>query len=411
MSDNKTHALLSPSGADRWMSCVGSVALVKDLPEESNSYSDEGTDYHILAAVCLDEGTNAEEYVGHHLESGALVTEENAAYVQEYVDAVRSYAEGGTLLVEERVPIGHLTGEEGAEGTSDAVILRTDHELVVCDLKFGRGVTVLPEGNRQLMIYALGVLEKHQLVDDFETVQLVISQPRAGGTHEWVCSVIELQAFAEEVKRFASQIMTTLKLAATTPGGRVDLPLTPSEKACRFCKAKAICPALLEAVDAAASVGFDDLENIPVEGMPNRATVIGEAMQKVSLVETWCKAVRAAAETELLAGRAVDGYKLVQGKRGNRKFTDLEAAEKALRRTRLKIEELFDMTLISPTVAEKRIANKFPRIWEEVKGLIAQSEGVPSVAPESDKRPALVVTKPEDGFDNLVEAASADDLL
>lgn len=409
MTETKLHALLSPSSAERWMSCLGSTMLTKDLPEVTNDYSDEGTDYHVLAAVCLDEGTDATEYVGHFLESGAIVTQENAEAVQVYVDAVRAYAEQGTLLVEERVPIGQITGEEGAEGTADAVILRTDHELVVCDLKFGRGVAVSPEQNKQLMLYALGVLEKHQLVDDFNTVRLVISQPRAGGTQEWVCAMVELLAFAEEVKRIGSQIVKTLHLAATTPGGRVDLPLTPSEKACRFCKAKAECPALLAEVERAASVGFDDLEAIPVDTTPSRADVIGKAMTQVPLVELWAKAVRAAAETELLAGRFVTGYKLVQGKKGNRTFSDLEKAEEALRRTRLKVEEIFEMTLITPTVAEKRIAKKFPRIWKDLETLIVQKEGVPSVAPESDKRPALTVSKPEDGFE--VVAESADDLI
>jgi hypothetical protein len=34
-----------------------------------------------------------------------------------------------------------VTGEEGAEGTGDAVILRDD-EIIVIDLKYGRGVEV-----------------------------------------------------------------------------------------------------------------------------------------------------------------------------------------------------------------------------------------------------------------------------
>jgi hypothetical protein len=387
--------------------------MVKDLPEETNQYSEEGTDMHVLAAVTLEAGdeVSALDYVGHFLESGAVVTAEDAGYVQSYVEVVRSYAAHGTMLIEEEVPLTHLTGEEGAVGTSDAVILGTNGELVIIDLKYGRGVQVSPINNKQLLMYASGALHKHELSADFNTIRLVICQPRAGGTSEWVCSLLELEAFELDIKRLASQIMTTLKLAATTPGGRVELPLTPSEKACRFCKAKAICPALSDAVNAAASVGFDDLESIPVDGAPPRSEVIGSAMNKVSMVEAWCKAVRAAAEVELLAGRAVTGYKLVAGRRGARKFSDLEAAEKVLRRTRLKVEELYDMSLISPTTAEKRIAEKFPRIWQEAQALIVQNDGVPSVAPESDKRPAVVVSQPETGFDNLVEAESAVDLI
>ena len=37
----KKHAVLSPSGADRWMTCPGSVALTKDLLDVENEYSIE----------------------------------------------------------------------------------------------------------------------------------------------------------------------------------------------------------------------------------------------------------------------------------------------------------------------------------------------------------------------------------
>ena len=412
MSDGKKHALLSPSSCDRWSTCVGSVALTKDIEDVPNEYAEHGTDLHILAAVTLDEAedVSALDYVGHVLESGAIVTEEDATYVQTYVDAVRAYAAHGTLLVEEELGLTHLTGEPGAIGTSDAIILGTNGELVVIDLKMGQR-PVSPVQNKQLLSYASGALHKHEMSADFNTIRLVIVQPRCGGVSEWVCSLLELEAFELDIKRIATQILTTLQLAATTPGGRVDLPLTPSEKACRFCKANPTCPALRDAVETAASVGFDDLESILVEGVPSRAEVIGSAMDKVAMVEAWTRAVRAAAEVELLAGRSVTGYKLVAGRRGARKFSDLEAAEKVLRSTRLKVELLYDMSLISPTVAEKRIAEKFPRIWEKAQALIEQKDGSPSVAPEADKRPAVVVSQPETGFDNLVEADSAADLI
>jgi hypothetical protein len=54
------------------------------------------------------------------------------------------------VFAELEVPIGQLTGEHGATGTADAVILpgRDGAELVVIDLKTGRGVEVSAERTR-----------------------------------------------------------------------------------------------------------------------------------------------------------------------------------------------------------------------------------------------------------------------
>jgi len=70
---------------------------------------------------------------------------------------------------------------------------------------------------------------------------------------------------------------------------------------------------------------------------------------------------------------------------------------------RLKVEEMYDLTLISPTTAEKltKAGTLGPKQWTKVQTLITQSEGKPSVAPESDKRPALVPSVNADDFSDL----------
>ncbi len=52
-SNMVAHALLSPSSAERWMQCPGSVALSYGAPDSSSEYADEGTAAHELAAMCL----------------------------------------------------------------------------------------------------------------------------------------------------------------------------------------------------------------------------------------------------------------------------------------------------------------------------------------------------------------------
>lgn len=415
----RAHAILSPSGADRWMTCLGSTALCVHLPDTTSSYAEEGTDHHYVAAYCLEEKKDAIECVNREMPSGARLTEENAKFVQQYVDFVRSHKdEHGILLAEEEVPISHLTGEPlpNGKGTADAVILRGDRELFIGDLKFGRGVSVSPERNRQMMIYALGVIEKHQVQDDYDTVRLAISQPRNGGNSDWVISMADLLAFGEEVKATAARIA-----GVDAQGNFVlvqGLPLTPSEKACQFCKAKAQCPALKELIvstmidgfeavveKAAAKVGVpssEDLQRLaeaPAETTP--ADRLGRDMQIADFAELWIKAKRAEVEAELLAGRPVTGWKLVQGKKGNRKWADEEAVEAMMKKFRLKKEEMYDFSIISPTAAEKLLAEQSPKRWEQLKPLYTQAEGGIHVAPASDKREPYIPEKPEDGFEEI----------
>lgn len=174
--------------------------------------------------------------------------------------------------------------------------------------------------------------------------------------------------------------------------------LKPGEKQCKFCKAKASCPALLAHVQDAVGADFDDLDAdvIKTSPMGMGENSLGVALAAVPLIEDWCKAVRAKAESELLAGRKVAGFKLVQGRSGHRKWSDEAAVEKQLRKL-VGAKGAFDMSLISPAQAEKKLkANKIG--WEKLKALISQKAGPPSVAPETDSRPAW---SPADDFQNL----------
>jgi hypothetical protein len=125
-------------------------------------------------------------------------------------------------------------------------------------------------------------------------------------------------------------------------------------------------------------------------------------MDAVDMIEGWCKGVRAEVERRLLAGTFSDGrYKLVEGRAGARAWADEAEAEKLLKSFRLKQDEMYDFTLISPTAAEKVLAATSPKRWAKAQALIRRSDGKPSVAPAADKRPALVRTPVADDFDAL----------
>ena len=204
-----------------------------------------------------------------------------------------------------------------------------------------------------------------------------------------------------------------------------DNYLRPGEKQCKFCPAKATCPKLRDAVTtevwgttAATADDFDNMGAIPdtltaaveqVEGGlgGDIEEWLGAAMSKVGLVEDWCKAIRAEVERRLLAGVDIPGHKLVEGRRGARAWSNAEEVESTLKAMRLKVEQMYDLKLISPTTAEKLAKSGAigPRQWPKLQDMITQSNGKPSVAPASDKRPALIVKPVADDFDAITDDA------
>lgn len=398
------------------MACPGSMVLEVGTPDSSSIYADEGTAAHEVAAMCLNEKRNAVAYVGRVIQVGKRaieVTDDMADHVQTYVDNIRDYAKGAdTLLVEVRVNYSEwlAVAKDDAFGTSDAVILHGD-EIQVHDLKFGRGEEVDAENNVQMQLYALGALSEYDgLAGDFTRVRMVIHQPRVKrAPSEWTCTVEELKQFATTARSAAC----TVANAEAEKDQKVlhDVYVRPGEKQCRWCKAKATCPSLRAEVahevfdESDALDDFNDVGTVDVARMENDELAV--SMAKIDLIEGWCTSVRAEVERRLLVGTPVSGYKIVQGKMGNRSWTSKAEAEEAMKAMRLKQDEMYDYSIISPTAAEKLLAKDSPRRWSKLQSLIQRTEGKPSVAPLSDKRPALEMKPVADDF---AEVESVDDL-
>ncbi|HDS6443344.1 TPA: DUF2800 domain-containing protein [Klebsiella aerogenes] len=405
------HARLSPSSAHRWMRCPGSLALESTQPDKSSAFAEEGTRAHELAEKILNGRLQGFEHQGG-------IDPEMHDYVLRYVDAVWTLAEGNELMVEQRVDFSHIVGVENSFGTADAVVI-VGNELQIHDLKYGRGVQVDAEQNEQLQLYALGALEQFNLLYDFDSVHLFIHQPRLNHVSEWALSVEELEAFGQRAQEAAANVIVMFNIAECE--GVNTLPLenfTPGEKQCRFCKASAICTAREQFHMQTVAGDFDDLTapigelvtsaiaRVPMLTNEQLAEIYGQA----DFLESWLKAIRDRVNSELNAGHPVPGFKLVTGKQGNRAWRDEVEAEELLKSFRLKQDQMYSQKVISPTQAEKLLKKESPRRWTKVEALITRSDGKPTIAPESDPRPALNVN-PVNDFDDVSEDAIAADLI
>lgn len=137
---------------------------------------------------------------------------------------------------------------------------------------------------------------------------------------------------------------------------------------------------------------------------------LAEIYSQVGRIESFCNAIRERVANDLGAGLPVPGFKLVTTPPGGPEWSDVTAAEELLKSFRLKQEQMYNHTMITPEQAEKLIKEASPRRWPKVEALITRADGKPTVAPESDPRPALNIN-PVNDFDDVSDDALAADLI
>lgn len=417
MSEVLTHSKYSASGFEAAMLCPGKVVLEVGKTEKPKIYSAWGTVAHGIASD-IHDGKPAPALGTVVKDDGfdIVVDKEMLDCIETYLAGVREIVSDGWSLAEQRVNYSTYLGVDTNDGwgTSDIIALRAA-ELQVHDLKTGKGVEVDADDNPQMKLYALGaLLDVRAMGEEPTTVRLVIHQPRIkSAPSEWTCTVAELETWARGAARSAA---ITRQNAEKHHVARYHLDpreweqtyLRPNDKSCKFCKAKASCPAaraqLVETVSTSRPATPDDFvaAQVITIGAATPLEWVTAIVSKADQIEELIAAARGELFRRLDIGETVKGWKLVTGKRGNRAWSDAAAAEAQLKTMRLKVEEMYDLKLISPTSAEKLTEGEKPLIgprqWIKVKALITQADGKPSVAPESDKRPASVKKATADEF-------------
>ena len=315
-----THSNVGASSCERWWNCPGSVRLIGTLPpQEPSEYAKEGTKAHLVASYALKNHVDAYEAGEKLVYSGeiASIDMEMCDYVQQYLDVIRQDQAdfpGSKLDVEIQFTLPQI--HANARGTCDATIGVFLTKLIVYDFKYGKGTIVDVEGNKQALYYALGALEG----GDYETIEIVIVQPRAihrdGPVRRWSLSRTDLVAFGSELRNHIAS--TETKNAGLACG-----------EWCQkyFCPALAICPAVKGKVQEVAQGVFDE----PVRTLlaPERLTpaALRKLLDTIPIIDAYVKAVEDFALNTLNNGGKIDGYKLV-AKKSNRQWKDVEAVEK-----------------------------------------------------------------------------------
>lgn len=371
-----THALLSASGAARWIRCPPSARLEENFADSTSAYAQEGTWAHALgeAKLMRENGElSAELYDKEYkmLSEGPLFcpamdeyTDAYADYVMERFNALAAAGKHPTLYIEQRLDFSRWVPE--GFGTGDAVIV-ADGEITVIDLKYGKGVPVDAKENPQLRLYALGAIESLGcLYGDFTKATAVVYQPRLEHVTEETLAVKELRAWAKDVVAPA---------AALAYEGAGELC---AGEHCRFCRARAVCRKRAE-----ANLSLAQREFAPPELLTSEE--IAEVLGKAAELKAWAGDVEEyALEQASRHGARFPGWKLVEG-RSNRAYIDAGAVAEKLKEagyawnTIYKPSEVYGITEMERKLGKKDFSAL-------LGGLVHKPAGKPVLVPQTDKR-------------------------
>lgn len=364
----RDHALLSASSAHRWLACPPSAVANEAYPDQDTEFTREGTLAHEVAEVMARNGyynmQDAKEGVNKEMVDCA----EGYAY---YIDVLKQ-SDDAVVLLEQKVDFSPWVPE--GFGTCDCILIQGD-TLTIIDYKYGQGVPVSAVNNPQMKLYALGAFNDFGIAYDIKKVEMHIFQPRLNNISDDSLTLEELMKWGEKVKPTAEK--------AFKGKGKY----CPGEH-CRFCQHAGRCRALTK-----SCTEFVETHDLRV-GVPVLAPhEVADVLRMEPLISLWLKRVKEQAFTTLMNGDAVPGYKLVEGKLGNRTWTNPEDVFNRLAKEGYAVDEITETKLLSPSAMDKALGKK--KAAELLEGLIKREPGQPTVVPETDKRPA---------YDRLAEA-------
>jgi hypothetical protein len=404
---DRSHALLSASGSDRWLNCTASARLEENFQDVESEEALQGTLAHELAELMLKvdlklitmnsfrgqmEKLRKHELYYYEMEEQLMTY---VRYVKEqFTEAKRVDKAGAKLFIEQKFDLSKYV--EKGFGTSDSAIVFSQ-QLEVIDLKFGEGVAVKAEHNSQLKYYGLGVLEAlgpQAQAQDVQMVKLTIVQPRMDNISSWSIPAKFLRAWGEDVLRVKAEEAFE-GLGEQVPG-----------EWCQFCKVKPRCRALSEIAKPVIQQAKIDT-NIEDDRVLSDNELV-ELFKVAEVTKNWLNKLKDYMLKQALKGKSWQTLKLVEGNT-RRQFKDEAKVIEVLEDNLYEREQFTNVKLKGLGDLEKLLKRKN---FEALLGnLIEKPQGAPTLVEESDKRPDWGVDRLKKAFDDGFEDPDNDDDL
>lgn len=369
------HALLSASGAHRWLTCTPSARLEETLPEKTSEYAEEGRLAHEIGELKLRkafvEPMGPRKFTNQlkKFKENPLYQDEMLKHTDTYLDYVSGIVHGFTaqpyIAAEKRLDYGAYAPE--GFGTGDCIIIG-GNVLYVIDFKYGKGVPVSAVRNPQMMLYALGAYLEYSFLYPIDTVKMAIIQPRLDSVSEFEMPVTELLAWGESIKPIAQKAFAG------------EGEFVPGDH-CQFCRAKALCRARAD-----FNTSLEEFGKMLPPLISNEE--VGQLLGRAYDLAKWAKALEDYALAECLAGNSIPGWKAVHG-RSKREFNNQDLAFKAI--------------IANGAAEETMLYNREPLTLAAIEELLGKAKfkelltpyvntppGKPTLVPESDNRDAIM---------------------
>jgi hypothetical protein len=375
-SEDRGHAILSPSASSRWLSCTPSARLEAGYPRSSSKFADEGTAAHNIseAIIKVHLDGHSPQATADYLRvlaieqakgfGDAAMLEYCADYarwvIERYNEALH-HTKDALIFLEQQLDLTEYIPQ--GYGHLDVSII-ADGVLDIIDLKYGKGVEVSAVENKQMMLYALGALKQYDYLYDLKVVRMTIYQPRL---HNYSTYEMPYEALIEWAEK---ELKPRAEMAFKGEGEFV------AGSHCTFCKAKATCRELAEYNMQLATFNFLEASKLNNKEI---AFIISRAKQFTD----WLGAVEDYALAEAIKGTEFDGYKLVEG-RTNRKFSDEAKVVETLTKEGYTEDQFYKKSLIGIGDTETLVGKK--NITALLGEYIVKPAGKPSLVPVSDKR-------------------------
>jgi len=365
MSGEKRHAILSASGAHRWLNCTPSARLEREFADNSGEAAAEGTAAHALAehklrrALKMRSKKPVSKYDSDEMDG---YTDGYVEFVLELIGQAKQACADPKVLIEQRLDFSKFAPD--AFGTGDCLVI-ADGMLYIIDFKYGQGVLVEAEDNPQMKLYALGALELFDSIYDIDKVSMTIYQPRRENVSTHTVSKDSLCQWADEVLKPIAQL-------AFDGNGEYRCG-----DWCQFCRAAVKCRARAEEKLNLARFEFalpPLLTDGDIEGI----------LSKLDDLTAWASGIQEYVLQTALKGKHWRGYKLVEG-RSNRRYSNEDSVAETVKTAGYR--DIYETKLIGITAMEKLLGKaQFSKL---LGGLIEKPPGKPTLVHVSDKRPVI----------------------